>query len=137
MLVINVPLLDLVNPTMRKEAAINDLIKNLNAETDLISDGYHTFAELYEHRICLFMALCRVTFQNCNVSVWKSKKHSDGVAWEGWFILGMNEAEGQQITYHLPVIYWNFCDFPELECAPPYDGHSPNDVIKRINSFYI
>lgn len=39
-----------------KEKIINWLIKTLRADTNKISDGYHTFDDLYEHRTELFIA---------------------------------------------------------------------------------
>jgi hypothetical protein len=39
------------------EDAINTLIAGPLINTNQISDGYHTFGELYDHRISLFIAL--------------------------------------------------------------------------------
>src|SRR6188472_1874918 len=96
---------------MDKEKNINNLIKSEGIDTNLISDGYHTFAELYEHRIVLYMALCRILDDTGLAQVWKSKKHADGSEWAGWFVLGINHEDGQQITYHLPNSKWDECDF--------------------------
>jgi hypothetical protein len=95
----------------------------------IISDGYHTFNELYEHRIVLYMAFCK----SLEPAVWKSKKHSDGSTWEGWFLLGIFEDKGKQITYHLPEKYWDQCQFKELDQAPEFDGHTSAEVLKRIS----
>jgi hypothetical protein len=66
------------------------------------SDGYHTFNELYEHRIALFIALVL-----CNPLIsWRSKLHDDGTSFEGWFIAGMHLPTGD-ITYHLPMSDWD------------------------------
>lgn len=93
-----------------------------------ISDGYHTFNELYEHRHILFIALCKKSD-----NVWKSMKHSDNSEFKGWFILGINRQQGKQITYHLPLSKWHDCDFAEtLDKAPLYDNHKSSDVLKRI-----
>lgn len=100
-----------------------------------ISDGYHTFDELYEHRIALYITLCRMvkTLVRLPIPVWKTKVHSDGSIWDGWFILGINTAAGYQITYHLPDSKWDECRFANiLEKAPEFDGHTPADVLKRI-----
>lgn len=50
-----------------------------------VSDGYHTFTELYEHRCTLWITLCRALrlltvnkTQRPEPVVWRSKKHSDG-----------------------------------------------------------
>ena len=88
------------------------------------SDGYHTFNELYEHRHLLFAQLVQ----------WKSKKHSDGTMFDGWFIAGINKEKGKQITYHIPMRLWDSFKCEELENAPEWDGHTPNDVIERLKT---
>jgi hypothetical protein len=99
-----------------------------------ISDGYHTFDELYEHRITLYIALCKQMFFT-NKIVWRSKKHSDGeLAFGGtWFVLGINKEKAKQITYHLPIHKWNETKFAtEYDKAPEFDGHTSTDVLERI-----
>lgn len=124
---------------MKKEEAINVLIKD-GIDTNKISDGYHTFEELYEHRITLFIALCRIVkheykLQIDGQGVWRSKSHSDGSVWDGWFILGISTVKGQQITYHLPINKWQQTNFAfTLDKAPEWDGHTSNDVLNRINN---
>jgi hypothetical protein len=112
------------------------------------SDGYHTFTELYDHRIALYIALCKVWVGINSVfkdrdeeyakrypQVWRSKLHSDGTSFDGWFVLGINKEKGRQITYHLPLSKWNETEFAEtLENAPEFDQHSSADVIDRIKS---
>lgn len=101
-------------------------------------DGFHTFEELYEHRHALFKSLCRLVHKyedEEDTRVWKSKYHSDGTNYDGWFILGINKEKGYQITYHLPEKYWDeMFNIQTLEQAPEFDGHSSEDVIKRINA---
>lgn len=125
------------------EQDINRLIQEHGLDTNLISDGYHSFQELYEHRIALYIALCRHVYRQEDGdwlhSVWRSKKHSDGSEWKGWFILGIDGREegqgGKQITYHLPMSEWeNTMNFLTLEKAPPFDGHSSQDVLERIKA---
>lgn len=95
------------------------------------SDGFHTFNELYAHRIALFQALCRHLPEH--IECWRSRLHSDGSSFEGWFIAGINYKKGEQITYHLPDSEWKECDFMStLDSAPEWDGHSPGDVVNRI-----
>lgn len=98
-------------------------------------DGYHTFDELYSHRIELYIALCRVIRNSMkNIPVWKSMAHSDGTEWKGWFIMGIYEGSGAQITYHLPMEKWKDCGFARtLDCAPIYDGHTSDDVLTRLS----
>lgn len=124
---------------------INGTIKlNPEMSTNDISDGYHTFGELYDHRITLFIALCRQLFKGYEedhfipqYAVWRSKHHSDGeLAFGGnWFVLGISEEKGDQITYHLPIERWEETDFAKtLEKAPEWDGHTSADVLERLKS---
>jgi hypothetical protein len=117
-----------------KEKIINWLIKNLKADTNKINDGYHNFEELYQHRIELYMALCRKVDATNKTNVWKAKIHSDGSVWKGWFLLGINTEPGTQITYHLPIKYWNKIEVIDWGKAPNFDGHTPKDVIKRLKN---
>lgn len=118
---------------------INMLIR---AEPELgkyISDGYHTFEELYEHRCQLWITLCKVLQSyandrsNSETALWKSKAHSDGKQWDGWFILGNGYLQGYQATYHLPMKYWDeLSSIQTLEKAPQYDGHTSEDVLRIL-----
>ena len=123
-------------------AEINKLIQELpSEERGKISDSYHTIEELYEHRIELFIALCRLQQKYNNdagkgkAPVWKSKLHSDGTGFEGWFIMGISDVAGDQITYHLPMSKWDWCFFAEtLDKAPHWDGHNSKDVLNRLKT---
>jgi len=99
-------------------------------------DGFHTFSELYDHRITLFIALCREKeYAGRGSKVWRSKRHSDDSVFEGWFVLGIGEKKGKQITYHLPLERWKETEFAEtLERAPEWDGHTSQDVLDRLKN---
>lgn len=116
--------------------AVNGLIKSV--DSNLVSDGYHTFGELYEHRIVNYMALCKFLsiHETNNHYVWMSRKHSNGSIWDGWFILGIDTAPGNQITYHLPESKWAECRVfaDEIEQAPEWDGHTSEQVLQRIDN---
>jgi hypothetical protein len=93
-----------------------------------LSDGYHTFNELYHHRAILFSVICSL-FPD---KAWKSKKHHEGDMFEGMFIVGIDTPEGQA-TYHYDIDpYWDMFEVKELEIAPRWDGHSAEEAIKRI-----
>ena len=94
-----------------------------------ISDGYHTFKELYDHRHMLYMALAK------GHNSWKSLLHDDGTSLEGMFIAGIILPSGKSITYHLPLDLWDMCPGNELAYAPVWDGHTSNDVLLRIEDF--
>jgi hypothetical protein len=102
-----------------------------------VCDGYHTFDELYDHRITLYLTLCRRQSKaepsGWWSQVWRSKLHSDGKGMHGWFVLGIGKAHGTQITYHVPLARWDDTDFAEtLEVAPEWDGHTSDDVLDRL-----
>lgn len=112
-----------------------------------VMDGYHTFEELYDHRITLFITLCRHLHELLGMEnpgkflVWRSKNHSDGEPAFGgaWFLLGIGTGEGNQITYHIPIERWSETDFVglndgDLEKAPKFDGHTSQDVIERLKN---
>jgi len=104
-------------------------------DREMISDGFHTFKELYDHRIALFVALCGYLAIMGNEArpVWRSKLHADGSSYDGWFIMGICKEAGNQISYHLPLSYWDECEFAEeLERSPKWDGHTPADVVERL-----
>lgn len=98
-----------------------------------LSDGYHTFDELYEHRHQLFIALCRRLAKW--KFVWRARFHHDGTMFDGgWFILGINSRSGEQISYHIPIRLWDECAFATTyDSIPwPFDGHTPEDVLNRL-----
>lgn len=121
---------------MNKIEEINEMIQE-NKKLGIISskdisDGHHTFGELYKNRIILFCTLCNLL---PNIS-WKSKKHfdeeNDSMFFDS-FIAGINTPEGIA-TYHIKLKYWDLFDVPELEKAPKYDNYNNEEVLKRILS---
>lgn len=106
--------------------------RECDIDTDSITDGYHTFKELYAHRVRLFIELCRTVRKERYV--WCSKFHSDGSRFDRWVILGIGSEFGKQITYHVPEEYWDeLCSFASvLERAPKWDAHTSGDVLARL-----
>ncbi len=101
--------------------------------TGEVSDGYHTFDELYEHRHVLFMALMS---QNKDIS-WMAERHDDGSFFEGWFVAGVNLPTGV-VTYHLPDRLRDVIEnlgIPVYRDAPKWDGHTSSDVVTRISKW--
>lgn len=95
-----------------------------------LSDGYHTFNDLYYQRMILSATICNLVPEKC----WKSKKHSDGqVCFDGtWFIIGFDTPEGQY-TYHYELKYWDLFKCKELDQAPHFDGHTDKDVERLLS----
>lgn len=115
--------------------------KSFEFMADSVSDGHHTMEELYNHRHALFCALVKVydswvTPLRSTVKCWKSKLHSDGTMFEGWFIAGIEfntfDKGAKQITYHLPLEWWGKLKCISIERAPEWDGHDSSEVIKRL-----
>ena len=93
-----------------------------------ISDKWHTFDELYYHRMILFLSL-QLTHSDKS---WKSKQHHDGTMFEGSFIVGIDTPDGQY-SYHYDLEFWDmFNKIKELDKAPEYDGHKPSDVSRLL-----
>lgn len=100
------------------------------SEIGEISDGYHTFNELYDHRAVLFSVIC----SNYKTLAWKSKLHHDGSMYPGMFIVGIDTPSGQATYHYHTDTYWDMFDVAELEKAPLWDGHSPSEALQRIAS---
>lgn len=77
------------NPLDLCEKCETELEQWFNKNMGDISDGYHTFNELYHHRAILFANIC-----NKSGKSWKSKKHHDGSMYDGMFIVGINTPDG-------------------------------------------
>ena len=100
-------------------------------------DGYHTFKELYECRHALF---CVVANQNRHM-FFKSEKDNH---YDGWFLVYGNVLysksgdgiglECKQVSFHMPNSWYDrFC--LDIKNNDGYDGHTTEDVIKRLIEF--
>ena len=98
-------------------------------DVEKISDGYHTFADLYEQRLILSAALAKN-----NPYAWKSKRHEDGSVpfGGGWFIMGFDTDEGCY-TYHYELKDWDLFECKELDKGKPWDGHTSKDVRRLLS----
>ena len=100
-----------------------------------VSDGYHSLNELYRYRMPYNDAFLNELAKG-DVKVRKSHKHYDGeeCLGGGWFIV-MAELPTGQIPNHHENRYWGLSNIPELETAWKWDGHTPNEVADRIESY--
>jgi len=113
-----------------------------------ISDGYHTFDELYEFRKLYNAALFNEWGEDYNYAkgidttqynVHKSKRHNDGELCfgGGWFIVVAVLPTGQ-ISNHYKLEDWDLFKIPEYPKALyEFDGHTPKDVIERLKNILI
>ena len=100
-----------------------------------LSDGYHTFDELYEHRHVLFLALIKAHPEKS----WFSGLHEDGTMFVGMFICGIELPTGM-VAYHLPNGFLEAAEATgakRLEFATAWDGHTSEDVVERIKGFIL
>lgn len=99
-------------------------------EIDDVSDGFHTFRQLYYQRMILFATIVK---QNKD-KAWKSLRHEDGELCfgGGWFIVGIDTPEGSY-TYHYEKKYWDVFKCKELVCAKHWDGHTEKDVTRLLS----
>lgn len=103
--------------------------------TENTSDGYHSFKELYEFRKLYNAALFNEWQKEGKYMVHKSKRHSDGELCfgGGWFIV-MAQLPTGQISNHYELKDWDLFQIDELERAAKWDGHTAQDVAKRLEA---
>ena len=113
-----------------------------------LSDGYHTYKELYEFRKVYNAALFNEWAENLETSsdfgqalfnvpkynVHKSWRHSDGELCfgGGWFIVSAMLPTGL-ISNHYKAEDWDLFKIPEVDKALfEFDGHTSEDVLNRL-----
>ena len=116
--------------------AVKNVIGSFQQEqTDMgeVSDGYHTFNELYYYRM-----LYNAAFFNLLPKEWvhKSKRHHTGEECfgGGWFIVMANLPTGQ-ISNHYKLKDWDLFHVPEKEFADEWDGHTPQEAAERLHKY--
>lgn len=115
--------------------SVDDIIKSLQQKQDMgeVSDGYHTFNELYYYRM-----LYNAAFFNLLPKEWvhKSKRHHTGEECfgGGWFIVMANLPTGQ-ISNHYELKDWDLFQVPEKEFADEWDGHTPQEAAERLHKY--
>lgn len=102
-------------------------------DTDLISDTWHTFGELYQHRSILYIKLCQELSLKKKYFVFKTKKHYDGSIMKGYFILGIKLPDQSYISYHMKNKDWLLCEFAkEIEKSPIEKKYTSTDAISNL-----
>ena len=104
-----------------------------NIDTDLISDTWHTFGELYQHRSILFIKLCKELSLKKDYQVFRTKKHNDESIMEEYFILGVKLPDHSYISYHINNEYWDLCEFAKkIEKSPIKGKYTSNDALTNL-----
>lgn len=125
------------NPESREKAIEKGLIIPEDGNPDFVSDGYHTFAELYDFRLAYNAALFNEWANGGKYRVHKSQRHADGELCFGrddYFVVTAMLPDGQ-VSNHYNMEFWDLFDIPEQDKVLwEYDGHSPQDVLDRIKA---
>ena len=113
--------------------ALIDKLQQEQIDMGEVSDGYHTFNELYYYRMLYNAAFFNLLPKNM---AHKSKRHHTGEECfgGGWFIVMANLPTGQ-ISNHYELKDWNLFKVPEKEIADEWDGHTPQEAAKRIKKY--
>lgn len=119
---------ELIGYNFDSESKETNLSEEDKSDKGEVSDGYHTFNELYYHRMMLFAVICNTYKEHA----WKSDKHADGSMYDGYFIVGINTPEGSY-TYHYKLEDWDLFKVTELQTAPEWDGHKPEDITRLLS----
>lgn len=120
-------------------------------DTGEVSDGYHTFNELYHYRALYNAAwlndlnddlllhvnnewLTENQYESWDIH--KSWKHSDGKQCfgGGWFIVMIKLPTGQ-ISNHYEAKYWDMFRISERPKASMWDGHTPAEAAERLEKY--
>lgn len=145
---------NLEKPKSALECINEDISYLIHLEKEMVSDGFHTFKELYQFRKVYNAALFNEwtkTFDekrpsfvggSCYIpskakyNVHKSWRHFDGELCfgGGWFIVSAQLPTGQ-ISNHYKAEDWDLFKVPEVEKALfEFDGHTSKDVLERLKS---
>ena len=116
--------IDEVLPLLQNNIIVRKYQKSRGVEFDDITDGAHTFNDLY-HEI---MKLTSKLFNLFPEYAWKTFIHSDGSIWDGYFIVGVSIPEVGDYTYHYQTEFWDEFKVRMIDKAPEYDGHTTLDV---------
>jgi hypothetical protein len=108
-------------------------------DTEGISDGYHTFDELYKDRLLLtallFEYMCGgpLNRRTHKPQPFKSKLHHDDTMFDGMFIVGIMFGD-RYFSYHYNLEYWDLFHFmPEIHNAPKWS----KEIDMTINEFFM
>jgi hypothetical protein len=117
----------------------NEVISlNDNKEVSEVSDGYHTFKELYTIRMLYNAALFNEWYLKGLHQVHKSKRHYDGeLCFNGEYFIVVAMLPQGLISNHYKLDHWELFVIPETEKSLfEYDGHNQADCNNRLEAFF-
>lgn len=115
----------------------NKLLINKGVDTGQVSDGYHTFEELYHYRAAYNAGMFNLLKYE-NIPVVKSKCHYTGEkCFNGNYFIAQAKLPTGQISNHYPIHCWNLFKIPEAPTAWEWDGHDSAEAIKRLEAYIL
>lgn len=104
-------------------------IANIDDIGDL-SDGFHTFNDLYYQRLILFAIIVNTHKDKS----WKTLRHENGdkCFGGGWFLVTIDTPNGQY-GYHYEEKYWDLFDCKVLDKAKHFDGYTDKDISRLFS----
>jgi len=115
---------------------MDDKIDGVEIPTEEISDGYHTFKELYQYRRVYNAMLVNEYAKQGLYNTHKSTKHSDGEECfgGGYFVVQITLPTGQ-VSNHYKLEHWDEFKCEVREVADEWDGHTPKEALSRMIDF--
>lgn len=103
---------------------------NQQIKDGTLSDGYHTFNDLYFERMILTATIVKLIPDKC----WKTRFHEDGKPCfdGGWFLVTIETPAGNY-GYHYEEKYWDYFKCEEIEKAKHWDGYTDKDNIRLLS----
>lgn len=115
-----------------KKQGVAEYLLEQSGQKDMgeVSDGYHTFNQLYHQRLMLFACIVNQNSDNA----WKTHRHEDGELCfgGGWFLVTIDTPEGAY-GYHYEDKYWDLFNCKELDKAKHWDGYTEEDVTRLLS----
>lgn len=116
-------------------------------DPSMVSDGYHTFAELYRYRMLYHALWVNEAYANQllgltheDMDIHKSMRHHDGTLPfpddDNWFIVVVQLPTGQ-IRNHYRLQDWEKFQIPIRERAAEWDGHTPEQAADRMAAYLV
>ena len=104
-----------------------DKIMEIDEQQDLIEG-------LYDFRLTYNALLFNEWAENQKYEVYKSRRHNDGeLCFDGEYFIVVAQLPTGQVTNHYHIRHWDMFKINEYEkVKEDFDGHTPSDVIERL-----
>ncbi|MBQ6350369.1 MAG: hypothetical protein IJI42_05510 [Methanobrevibacter sp.] len=106
---------------------LDEIVSLLNEQQELIE-------ELYDFRLTYNALLFNEWAENQKYEVYKSRRHGDGeLCFDGEYFIVVAQLPTGQVTNHYHIRHWDMFKINEYEkVKEDFDGHTPSDVIERL-----